>query len=179
MKKQIVADGIIYLICMAVAVLLNLLVSALVESIGATIGFTEYYHRAWIRMITGFFVGCAILSALVYRECYKSLAFYPAVLVPAIGLAGLCQMVLAIILNFHPVVSGGVRDLAGILSFGSGFDSVSMIEKLELPLCILAFLIYLVFEILTALAFGYLGVRRREKSRKELFSKETEQGNAD
>ncbi len=174
MKKQIIADGIVYLICMVVAVLLNLLISALLEAIGMTFGFVEYYQRAWIRVFSGFFVGCAILAALVYRECYKSLEFYPSILIPSVALAGICQMIIAGILSFNPIFAGGVRDLAGIMSFGSDFDSAAMIEKINLTMCLAAFGIYIVFEILAALGFGYLGVKRREKSRKELIPQESD-----
>ena len=175
MKKQIVADGIIYLICMAVAVLLNLLVSTLLETMGMTFGLVEYYQRAWVRVVSGFAVGCAILAALVYRECYKSLEFYPSVLIPSVALAGIAQMILAALMGFNPILSGGVRDLAGILSFGTGFDSAEMIEKIELPTCLFAFVIYLLFEIGFAVLFGYLGVKRREQNRKELISSESEE----
>ncbi|MBR2353063.1 MAG: hypothetical protein IKA76_00985 [Clostridia bacterium] len=178
MKKQILADGIVYLICMAVAVLLNLLVSALLETIGMTFGLVEYYQRAWIRVASGFFVGCAILAALIYKECYKSLEFYPSVLIPSIALAGIVQMILAAILSFNPILAGGVRDLAGIMSFGKGFDSEAMIEKIKLPMCLAAFAIYIACEIGCALLFGYLGKKRRAKSRSELIptvSEETEE----
>ena len=165
MKKQIVADGIIYLICMVVAVLLNLLISALLESIGITLGFAEYSQRAWIRVFSGFSVGIAILSAVVYRECHKSVQFYPVMLIPSVALAGGCQLVLAAIFGFNPIFSGGVRDLAGLILFGADFDSAAMVEKIGLPVCFFAFLIYLSLEILSAMLFGYWGMKRRIKNR--------------
>ena len=74
-------------------------------------------------------------------------------------------MILAMIVSFNPMVAGGVRDLAGILRFGRDFDSAEMVGNIGLPMCLAAFSIYLAFEILSAVLFGYWGVKRRIKNR--------------
>ena len=173
MKKQIVADAIVYLISMVVAMLLNLLVSALLETIFASLGLDEYFGRAIVRITSGFLVGAGVLGALVYRECHKDMLFMPSILIPSIALAGIGQMALALVFRFNPILSGGVRDLAGILSFGSGFDSVDKIEKIPLPMGILAFFMYLLFEIGICVWLGYLGKKNREKSREDLINPES------
>ncbi len=174
MKKQIVADAIVYLIAMVVAMLLNLLVSALLETIVASFGLEEYFARAFVRIASGFLVGAGVLGALVYRECYKSVEFTPLVLVPSIALAGIAQMLLALVLKFNPILSGGVRDLAGVICLGSGFDSADMIEKIPLFMGVLAFLVYLLFEIGVCVWLGYLGKKNRLKSREALVNSESD-----
>ncbi len=167
MKKQIVADGIIYLICMLVAQLLNIAVSALTVRLGMAFLFT-YFGRSLIRLVTGFLVSGVVLGAIVYRESYKSMRMQPKLLVPAITLAGLAHLVICLPLKFYPFIAGGVRDLAGILSMGIGFSGEERIGEIYLWAYLAAFALFLLFEIATALICAYAGRKRRIKNREGL-----------
>lgn len=178
MKKQIVADAIVYLITMLVAMLMNLLVSAFLETVFVSFGLEEYFGRAIVRIISGFLVGAGVLGALVYRECYKSMEFCPVILAPSVALAGIGHMILVLLLNFNPIFSGGVRDLAGVISFGTAFDSANMIEKIPFLANVFAFFVYLLFEISMALLLGFLGKRSREQNRDTLIGENLEKSDS-
>ena len=174
MKKQILADAIVYLITMAVAMLLNLLVSAFLETVLASFGVDAYYERAFVRIASGVLVGSGVLGALIYRECYKSMEYRPLLLAASLALAGVGQLILALLLRFHPIVSGGVRDLAGVISLGDRFTSVEMIEKIPLLASVFSFVVCLLIEIGVALWLGFLGKRNREKNRDMLVGQNSE-----
>ncbi len=167
MKKQILADGIIYFICMIVAVLLNLAVSALTVRVGTSLMMT-YFGRSVIRLVTGFLVSCGVIGGVVYRECYKSVSFRPRMLIPALGLAGAAHLILCLPLKFYPFIAGGVRDLAGLLSMGTGFSAPEAVSEIRFWAYLVAFAIFLWFQIGTALVCGYVGKKRRLKSREGL-----------
>lgn len=176
MKKQIVADAVIYLICMIAAVLLNVAVSAMTVRFGISLGNLNYFGRSWVRLVTGLAVGSGVLGAVVYRECYKSMQFQIGTLLPSLSLAGLAHLGIACLLKFYPFIAGGVRDLAGILSFGTEFASESKIAEIRFGTYLVAFLLYFAFETAVVLLCGIIGKKRRIKNREGLhLTDETEE----
>ncbi len=167
MKKQIVADGVIYLICMLAAQLLNVAASALTVRLGMAFMFT-YFGRSLIRLVTGFLVSSGVIGAVVWRESYKSMSVRPKQLIPALTLAGLVHLILCLPLKFYPFVAGGVRDLAGILSMGTAFASEEMIGEIRFWAYLVAFAVFLILEIAVALVCAKMGVRKRLKNREGL-----------
>ncbi len=168
MKKQILADGIIYLISMIAAVLLNIAVSALTVRLGLSLAHLGYFGRSVVRLVTGFAVCGGVLGAMVYRESYRSMKFSPGILIPAVTLAGLVHLLVCLPFKFYPFIGGGVRDLAGIMSQGFAFSSEEMIAEIRFVWYIVAFVIFLLFELLVAVLCSYFGRKHRLKNREGL-----------
>lgn len=168
MKKQVLVNSLIYSICMVVACLLNLAVSALILKIVSAFVVMDYFSASVLRVVVGFFTGGTVIGAVIYRESYRSLQFPVGITVLSMLLAGAAHLILCLLLMFYPFIAGGVRYLAGILCMGTGFDSAAMIEDIYLWAYVLAFFLYLVFEICVSLIGGFLGKRMRLKNRESI-----------
>ena len=168
MKKQIAVNAVIYLVCMIGACLLNLAVSWLLVKLADSFVELTYFAKAIVRILSAFLTMGAVLGAVVYRECYKSLEYRPGWLSLSVGLAGLGHLLLCLMLMFYPFIAGGVRYLAGVISLGSNFVSDDMVGRIYLWEYLLAFGIYLVFEIAVALIGGAMGKRMRLKGREQI-----------
>ena len=176
MKKHVFTDAIVYLICTVAACLLNLAVGALMVKIVNLFIEVEYFEAAIVKMLFGLVVGCAVLGAVIGRECYQSAVFRPRSLLASLTLAGVAHLVLCFVLMFHPFISGGVRDMAGVLAMGDAFNSRDMIENIYLWNYLTAFGIDFVVRSAVALIAGAVGKRMRIKSREALLTHEqTEQ----
>ena len=165
MKKQVFINSGVYLICMISACLLNLAVTGILLKIVLSFADIGYFATAILRVVFGFLTGAGIIGAIVYRECYKSLEFHPGWIALSMGLAGIVHLGLSVVLMFYPFIAGGVRPLAGILCMGSGFNSDGMIEYIYLWAYLLAFLLYWLFQVVVSLACGWIGKKKRLKSR--------------
>lgn len=168
MKKQTWINAGVYLICMIAACVLNLTVTGMVLKIILAFADIGYFATAILRIVIGFLTGGGVIGAIIYRECYKSVEFHPGWIALSMSLAGLVHLGISTVLMFYPFIAGGVRPLAGILCMGAGFDSDAMIEYIYFWAYLLAFLLYLVFQIGVSLLCGFIGKKMRLKSREGL-----------
>lgn len=168
MKKQITTNAIGYLVCVLVACLLNLAVSALLVKIVNLFIVVEYFEAAVVRLISGFLTCGAVLGAMSFRQSYKSVEFRPMPLLASLALAGVAHLLLCLLFMFHPFISGGVRELAGVLALGDGFDGADMIEEIYLWTYLGAFWIDFAVQTAVVLICGCLGKRTRLKGRESL-----------
>lgn len=172
MKKQVGIEAAVYLLCMIVACLLNLAVSALLIKLVNLLIVVGYWEAAVIRLISGLLVGGAVLGLVVGWECYHSAEFHPASVFTSLLIAGAAHGLLCTVLMFYPFIAGGVRDLAGILTMGSHFSSADCIEEIYLWAYLCAFGIDFAFRAAVALVSGAVGKRMRIKSRETLLGGE-------
>ena len=168
MKKQITTNAIGYLACMVAACLLNLAVSTLLVKIVNLFIVVEYFEAAIVKLISGFLSCGAVLGAMTFRMGYKSVQFRPLSLLASLVLAALMHLVLCLVLMFHPFISGGVRELAGVLAMGDAFDGADMIGEIYLWTYLAAFWIDFAVQAVVALLCGFLGKRTRLKGRETL-----------
>ncbi len=180
MKKQIFINACVALICMVVACLLNLLVTALIVKIVLSFADIGYFATSVMRAVIAFITCGAVMGAMNYRESFKTLEFRPALTVCSMLIAGAVHLGISLFLMFYPFIAGGTRYLAGALSMGSRFSSETRIDEIYLWAYLAAFGIYLGFEIVISLVFGVVGKKARLKNRESIkgyydLTKETKQ----
>ena len=168
MKKQILANSIIYLICMVAAMLLNLAVSALAVKIVDVLILPEFYVLAIVRAAAGILTGCIIIGAIFLYEGYKTVSFsFWQVLLPML-LAAVVHFVIAFIFKFYPFIAGGTHYLGGLIESGDGFSSFESVEDVRLWAYVSAFWIAKAAEIVIAPIACFIGKRVRIKNRETL-----------
>ena len=168
MKKQVWINSGVYLISMIAACLLNLAVTGMALKIVLAFADIGYFATAILRIVIGFLTGAGVIGAIIYHECYKSVEFHPGWIILSMSFAGIVHLGLSTVLMFYPFIAGGVRPLAGILCLGTGFDSDAMIDYIYLWAYLLAFLLYLIFQICVSLLCGFIGKKMRLKNREGL-----------
>lgn len=167
-NKKIGTNAIFYLICMVVACVLNLAVSALLVKIVNLFIEVEYFEAAIVRIVSSLLTSGVILGAVAFFESHKTLEFTPAPMLFSLLMAGGAHLILCIVLMFTPFMAGGVRELAGVLSMGDHFNSASMIEDIYLWMYLVAFAIHLAYEIAVCMLCGWLGKWKRLRDRSKL-----------
>ena len=168
MKKQVLVNSIVYLICFVAACILNLALSFLLLKIINSMVVIGYFGQSVVRLIASALSGGLVIGAIVGRECYKSLEFRPLSIAASLGLAGCAHLLLCLLLMFYPFIAGGVRDLAGLIGMGGNFDAASKIEEIYLWQYLVAFGMDLVYKIGIAILAGYFGKAKRLRNRGEL-----------
>ena len=168
MKKQLLANGITYLLCMVAAALLNLAVSALVVKIVNLLVAPDFFVIAIVRAVTGIVTSCAVLGAVIGYKGYKTLSFSFLTTVLSVFLAAVAHFLLALLLRFYPFIAGGTQYLGGILESGSNFTSFEVVSDVHLLAYIGAFWIAKGAEIIVAPISCLLGKRRRLKNRETI-----------
>ena len=168
MKKQIIANSVIYLICMIAATLLNLAVSALAVKIVDALVLPEFFVLAIVRAVVGILTGCIVIGAIFFYEGYKTVSFsFLNVLLPML-LAAIVHFLLAFIFKFYPFIAGGTHYLGGLIESGDGFSSFESVSDVRLWAYIAAFWIAKAAEIIVAPICCLLGKSVRIKSREIL-----------
>ena len=168
MRKQYFSNAIIYAICMVVAALLNLAVSALVVKFVTLLVAPEFFVIAIVRAVVGFLTGAVVLGLVIGYESYKSVTFDPISIIISVVIAAAIHFALAFILRFYPFVAGGTRYLAGILNYGSNFESFEAVSDIYLWAYVAAFWIIKACEIGVCVIAGKSGKTARLKNRETI-----------
>ncbi len=168
MKKKYFADALVYAICMVVAALLNLAVSALLVKFVTLLVAPEFFVIAIVRAVVGFLTGAIVLCLVIGYESYKSVSFSPSSIIISVSLASVIHFAIAFVLRFYPFVAGGTRYLAGLLEKGTGFDSFETVSDIRLWAYIAAFWIIKLCEIAVCVAAGKCGKTARLKNRETI-----------
>ena len=168
MKKQIFVNSLIYLVAIVCGCLVNFAVSALLLKILNLFIVVDYYIGAIFCAVVSFIVVGGIVGALTYFESYKSVDFSPINITFSVLLAGVFHLPISTLLGFYPFIAGGTRYLAGLIDMGGRFDSLDRVADIYIWSYLIAFVIYLAFYVVTALACGYLGKKKRLAVRNSL-----------
>lgn len=172
MKKKIGNNALFYLICLVVSCLLNLAASALMIKIVNLFIEVAYCEASVIRIASSLLINGLILGAVSWYESHHSVEFEPLTVVASLSIASLIHLLLCVVLMFTPFMAGGVRDLAGVLTMGDGFNSKSMIEEITLWTYLLSYGIFFVLEMAVCLTLGWFGMKQRLRERENLHHKE-------
>ena len=170
MKKKIGNNALFYLICLVVACLLNLAASALMIKIVNLFIEVQYFEAAIVRIVSSLLMSGVILGAVSFFEGYHFVKFEPVPTVLSMLIAGVIHLILCVVLMFTPFIAGGVRDLAGVITMGDGFNSSAMIEEITLWMYLLSYGIVFVFEVAVCLACGAIGKNKRLRDRQALYA---------
>ena len=128
MKKQIIANAVIYLICMIAASLLNLAVSALAVKIVDALVLPEFFILAIVRAVAGILTGCVVIGAIFFYEGYKTVSFSLWKVVLPMLLAAAVHFIIAFVFKFYPFIAGGTHYLGGLIENGDGFSSFDSVR---------------------------------------------------
>ena len=174
MKKQFFANSLIYLLAIVLASLVNFIgASSIAVKIVNLFIVVDFYAAAIISTVMAFVVIGAVVGALAYFEAFKSREFAPARLLGTFSLAGVFHLAVSTLMGFHPFIAGGTKYLAGLISMGDKFDSAESVADIYLWEYLVAFAIYLVFEIIVVELGAYLGKRKREEQIESLTGSES------
>lgn len=168
MKKQLLVKSITYFVCMIVACLLNLAVSALLVKIVNALVLPEFFVLAIVRAVSGILTGCIVLGAILFYEGYKSVSFSFIKIFLPILFAAIVHFVISIIFKFYPFISGGTHYLGGLLEKGVKFSSFESVADVRLWAYIAAFWIAKAAEMIVASVCCFLGKKTRIKNRETI-----------
>jgi purine-cytosine permease-like protein len=114
-----------------------------------------------------------ILFILAFREGYKSAEYsHKNTLIPFI-ITIIVHFVISIALSFTPVVAGGVRYAAGLMSLGGDFEAGDGVDDIGYGACIAAYLVFAaVYAMAVNLAY-YAGCKKRLADRAELTGRQS------
>ena len=168
MKKQIAINGIVYLVTMIVASLLNLAISELAVSFVNLLIAPDFFVLAIVRAVVGILVGAGLLGLIVGYEGYRSIRFPFLAISASVLLAAIVHFLLSVLLRFYPFVAGGTHYLAGIMDLGHKFSESDGVSDIHFWSYVGAFFIGKGAEWIGALIGGFCGPILRKKSRETI-----------
>lgn len=169
MKKQFFSMSGVVFLCIFGACLLNLAVMSIVLKIANILVVISPFAEVVIRLAVSLIMVAGIPSAVAYLVSYKMAKFDTKNACGTFCVASLFQLLLALLLKFHPFISGGVLYLAGIFESGSSFANGADIEYIGIIDYLLAYVICFAFGLACYLVFGKLGMKKRIADREELM----------
>ncbi len=168
MKKQLLYGSITYFVTMVAACLVNLLVCMMTVKIVNLFIVVDYFAAAVIRTVTSFIVTGGVVGAMAYYDAYKKADVNVGMTASCISLGGVAHLALSVPLMFYPFIAGGTRYLAGLIYMGSRFDSAERVGDIYLWTYLLAFGVYWIVQLISAVSCGYIGKSRRLAVRRSL-----------
>ena len=171
MKKQFVSMCGVVFLCIFGACLLNLLVMSIVLKIANILVVVTPFAEVVIRLVVSLIMVVGVPSAVSCLVSYKMASFDVKNACGTFCVASVFQLLLALLLKFHPFISGGVLYLAGIFESGSSFTNGADIEYVGIIDYLLAYVICFSFGLACYLLFGKLGMKKRIADREELTGK--------
>lgn len=170
MKKQFFSMCGVVFLCIFGACLLNLVVMALVLKILNLFIVVEPFTEVVVRLVVSLLCVAGVPSAVAYLVSYRMARFDVKNALATFCAASVFQLLLALLLKFHPFISGGVLYLAGIFESGSSFANGADVEYVGIIDYLLAYAVCFVVGLLSYLVFGKLGTVKRLKDREELIN---------
>ena len=100
----------------------------------------------------------------------SSITLYHPALERSLGmaLAGVMHFLVSIVFVFHPIISGGVRALAGIINDGKNFTSAERVGEIYLWQYAVSFVVCVVFLIVVLNVCAFIGKNNRRIGRKNI-----------
>ncbi|MGI6753799.1 MAG: hypothetical protein ACOX31_05805 [Eubacteriales bacterium] len=167
-KSDILPNALAYLVYIILACLTSTVASAFLAFIlNKTVGL-EYPVRAAIVAISSAVICGIILYTLAYRDGYRTAEYRYRDIAYPLTIAVIAHYLISLALSFSPVVSGGVRYLAGLISLGKDFTANSSAKDIGFPACSGAFMIYFCIYAGVITSAYYMGYKKRRADRAEL-----------
>ena len=116
--------------------------------------------RAAIVAISSAVICGIILYTLAYRDGYRTAEYRYRDIAYPLTIAVIAHYLISLALSFSPVVSGGVRYLAGLISLGKDFGQ-QQCKDIGFPACSGAFMIYFCIYAGVITSAYYMGYKKR------------------
>ena len=167
-NKLFVGSGVAFL-SLFLACLLNLLLMSFGLKIVDMFVATDYFAQNVIRLVISVISISGIIGAVRYLVSYRTADFSISVFSSSYFVAAFFQLLVSVLLKFHPIIAGGSLYLAGIFEFGSAFSSSDDIDYIGLLDYLAAFVLLTLVTYAIGLLLGIIGKNKRLKDRSELI----------
>ena len=170
MKKQLLKETGTMFSCIFLPCLINLLIMDMAVRVADMFVEIDYFAAVVIRLVVSVLVVAGSMGAITYMLSYHTGDFDAKRSLLTFSLATVFQLLLCVILKFHPFVGGGAIYLAGIFEHGADFSSGIDIIYIGLIDYLLAFFAFSAIYLLTIMICGKIGVRTRLRRREALMA---------
>ena len=170
MKKQLLKETGTMFSCIFLPCLINLLIMDMAVRVADMFVEIDYFAAVVIRLVVSVLVVAGAMGAITYMLSYHTAEFDAKRSLLTFSLATVFQLLLCVMLKFHPFVGGGVVYLAGIFEHGVDFSSGIDIAYIGLIDYLLAFFAFSAIYLLTIMICGKIGVRTRLRRREALMA---------
>lgn len=170
MKKQLLKETGTMFSCIFLPCLINLLIMDMAVRVADMFVEIDYFAAVVIRLVVSVLVVAGSMGAITYMLSYHTAEFDAKRSLLTFSLATVFQLLLCVILKFHPFVGGGAIYLAGIFEHGVDFSSGIDIAYIGLIDYLLAFFALSAIYLLTIMLCGRIGVRTRLRRREALMT---------
>lgn len=167
-------ESLVYFVYLLAACIISVALSSMVALIVSGVSNVTYQALAVVRAFVFMAAEGGALFLLGTREGYRNPEIDIRRHAYSWGVAALIHLAVSLVASFAPVLSGGVRYLAGWMYLGEEFTSMTTISGGLYGYCILAYFIYLAVNTACFVSACYLGADMRLRSRAELTASQSE-----
>lgn len=174
-------DALVYFIYILASCIVGLALSSIISLIVSGISNASYLALAIVRTFVFLVAEGGALFLIGSREGYRSASFDWRQKVFSWGVACAIHFAVGLVSSFAPVLSGGVRYMAGWMYLGDEFTELTTVRGGFYGYCVLTYFIYLAVNTACFAVAYYFGAEARLRSRAELTSNQktdTEPGTA-
>lgn len=172
-------NALVYLVYIIAACIVGLAVSSLISLIVSGIASASYLALAIVRTFVFMAAEGGALFLIGCREGYRDPEPDIRSLACSWGVACAIHFAVSLIASFAPVLSGGVRYMAGWMYLGEEFTSMTTVSGGLYGYCVLAYFIYLAVNTACFTVACFLGSDMRLRSRAELTADRASEASAD
>lgn len=127
----------------------------------------SYYAGAIVGGVVMVLVTLTMMAVLSFFDGYRYAQFDASSALISAGAAAAIHLVLGMTVRFFPLLFGGVRDLAGLISYGTFYNSASRVKEIPFGVLAVVGLILSMVYVLTAFLMKRFGCRKRLRDRAE------------
>lgn len=127
----------------------------------------SFYAGAIISVAVEAAVTLALICILAFHDGYRYAVFDRTISLVSAGAAALIHFLLGLALRFTPLLFGPVRDLAGLISFGSFYNSAARIQTIPYGALAAVGIVTAMVYAGAMLLMNFLGCRKRLRDRSE------------
>lgn len=173
MKKakifDVAVDSLIYAISMLAACLVCMCAEILLVKIIDVCVAIDYFELCIIRTVIYTLGVNAVLSAIAYRDGYKTARCSVIGTFISCALASVIHFLFSLLFGFEAFCAGGVRFITGLVKFGASLSASSMIAELHLADFVAVFFINSLVYCIMMTIFKKIGESRRMIDREQLM----------
>lgn len=164
-KNECVVFGFFDLVYLLTACLLARLLSTLLLRFANVLVPVSYHAGAILNVVTITVVSLALVGVLTFHDGYRYASFDPVVSLISAGAASLIHFGLGLATRFAPILFGPTRDLAGLISYGSFYNSPARVEQISFGSLAVVGIIAMLVYVCVMLLMNWLGCRKRLRDR--------------
>lgn len=168
LTKMKPTDALVYFIYILVACIIGLALSSIIVLIVSSVANVSYFALAIVRTFMFLVAEGGALFLIGSREGYRSAEFDWRQKSYSWAIACVIHFAVGLVSSFAPVLSGGVRYMAGWMYLGNEFTAQTTIRGGLYGYCVLTYFIYLAINTACFTVASYLGAEARIRDRAEL-----------